>query len=108
MIKKKAYESVDGYRDLKKTVRNEDYDLFLRMLGKGIKMYTIQEKLFNFREDKDSYKRRRFKYRINEYLIKYENFKKLNLLPKYYLYCIKPLVVAFIPTVIMKKIRNKN
>lgn len=108
MMKKECLEKVNGYRDIDMTFRNEDYDLFLRMLHEGIKMYTIQEKLFNFREDKDSYKRRMFKYRINEYRVKYENFKKLGLLPKYYILCLKPIVVGLIPVFIMKRIRNRG
>lgn len=106
MIRKKAYELVKNYRDIDITYRNEDYDLFMRMQIKNIKMYTIQEKLFNFREDKNSYERRKYRYRINEYKIKVENFKKLGLLPKYYIYCLKPLIVGIIPIRILKKIRN--
>lgn len=107
MVRKKAYDMVGNYRDIPKTYRNEDYDVFMRMQIKGIKMYTIQEKLFNFREDKNSYGRRKYKYRINEYKIKIENFKKMGLLPKYYLYCLKPLIVGMFPIKMLNKFRNK-
>lgn len=106
MVRKKAYDKVNGYRDINITYRNEDYDLFLRMQIEGMKMYTLQKKLFNFREDKNSYTRRKYKYRINEYKVKVENFKKLGFLPKYYIYCLKPLIVGIIPVYILKKIRN--
>ena len=108
MVRKECFDLVDNYRDIEKTVRNEDYDLFLRMQQKGINMYTIQEKLFNFREDKNSFGRRKYKYRINEYLVKYENFKKMGLIPKYYVYCLKPLIVGKLPKFILKLFRNKR
>lgn len=108
MVRKKAYDLVQNYRDIDITYRNEDYDLFMRMQIKNIRMYTIQEKLFNFREDKNSYERRKYKYRVNEYRVKVENFKKMGFLPKYYIYCLKPLIVGFIPMHILKKIRNKK
>ena len=107
MISKKALDRVGGYRDIDMTFRNEDYDMFLRMISKGIKMHTIQEVLFEFREDKDTISRRKYKYRINEYLIKCDNFKKMGMLPKYYLYCLKPLVVGLLPSGILKLVRNK-
>ena len=106
MVRKECYQKVDNYRDEKKTYRNEDYDLFMRMFAEGINMYTVQKKLLNFREDKNSYKRRKYKYRINEYLVRVENFKKLGLLPKYYLYCLKPLIVGLVPVCVIKKLRN--
>lgn len=108
MIRKKCYDMVNNYRDIDITYRNEDYDLFLRMYNEDIEMYTIQEKIFNFREDKNSYARRKYQYRINEYKVKYENFKKMGLLPKYYLYCIKPLIVGIIPGNFLKMFRNKG
>lgn len=107
MGRKSSFEKVGNYRDIEMTVRNEDYDLFMRMYASGIKMYTIQEKIFDFRENEATVARRKFKYRINEYKVKKENFKKLGLLPKYYLYCLKPIFVAFIPNCILKKLRNK-
>lgn len=106
MVRKSAYNLVDNYRNIDKTFRNEDYDLFMRMQVNKIKMYTIQDKIFNFREDKNSYGRRKYKYRINEYKIKYENFKNMGFLPKYYIFCLKPLLVGIIPRNILKKIRN--
>lgn len=106
MVRKKAYDLVKNYRDINITYRNEDYDLFMRMQINNIKMYTIQDKLFNFREDKNSYGRRKYRYRINEYKVKLENFKKMGFIPKYYLYCLKPLIVGIIPIKMLKKIRN--
>ena len=106
MVRKSCYDLVNNYRDIDKTYRNEDYDLFLRMQIKGIRMYTIQEKLLNYREDKYSYSKRKYKFRINEYKVRYENFKKMGWLPRYYIYCLKPLIVGIIPVKILKLIRN--
>lgn len=108
MVKKEAYESVGNYIDTKDTVRNEDYDLFFRMIINDKKIYTLQEKVFLFRENKKSYSRRKYRYRINEYKIRKKYFMKLGFLPRYYIYCIKPLIVGLIPIGILKKIRNKK
>lgn len=108
MLRRKSFERINGYRDIPKTYRVEDYDLFMRMIIDGQKIYTIQEKLFNFREDEKSYARRKYKYRINEFKVRYENFKKMGLLPKYIIYVVKPLIVGLIPGKVLKKIKEKD
>lgn len=109
MVRKKSLEKVGGYRDIKKTYRVEDYDLFMRMYIDGQKMCTLKEKLFNYREDINTYSRRKYKYRINEFLIRLEHFYKMGLLPKYFIYVIKPLIVGIIPKRTLEKIkRNKR
>ena len=97
MVRKSVYNMAEGYRDIPMTYRVEDYDLFMRIFSKGIKIYTIQEKLFNYREDKKTRKRRKYKYRINEAKVRYYGFKLLGLYPKGIIFVIKPLIVGLLP-----------
>lgn len=101
--KKEAFECVNGYNDAKYTYRNEDYDIFMRMFAKGIKMYIMPEKLLNFREDKNTFKRRKYKYRINEAKVRLYGFRKLKIKPLQYIYVLKPLIVGLIPQKILKQ-----
>lgn len=99
MAKKSAFTKVNGYRDIKKTVRVEDYDLFMRMFAAGVKMDTVQQILLDYRDDRENTKRRKkYKYRINEFRIRIYGYKYLDLLPLGYLFAIKPLVLGLIPT----------
>lgn len=108
MARKEAFEKVNGYRDVKTTIRVEDYDLFLRMQEKQIKMYVIQEILFDYRDDREnSLRRKKYKYRINEFLIRIRGFKKLKLMPIGIIYALKPLIVGLIPIKIIRKIRER-
>ena len=93
MIRKDALNSVNNYRVSKETRRAEDYDLWMRMYAKGYKIYNIQENLLNFREDNKCLKRRKYKYRIDEVVVRYNGYKSLKLFPKGYIYMIKPLIV---------------
>ena len=74
LVRKKAYDMVGGYRDLKRTNRVEDYDLFMRMFAANIKIYVMQEKMLNYRQDSYSLKKRKFKYKINECIIRATRF----------------------------------
>lgn len=108
MVRKEAYDLVGGYRDIPMTLRTEDYDLFMRMVAKGIKIYTIQEKLLNYRVDQNSYKKRKYKYRINEFKVRYNGFKALKLMPRGYIYAIRPLIVGLIPKKIIQYLQRKR
>ena len=108
MVRRSAYDKVGGYRDIKMTYRVEDYDLFMRMYCNNIKMITIQDFLFNYREDKNSIKRRKFKYRVNEMKVRYYGFKKMGLLNKRinYIYVIKPIITSILPKKIYIKVKK--
>lgn len=108
MIRKSAYEKVEGYKDIKDTIRVEDYDLFMRMYYKNIKMYTIQDFLFYYREDKNAINRRKFKYRINEMKVRYHGFKNNGLLKNKtnYFYVVKPIITSIVPKKIYIKIKK--
>lgn len=108
MVRKKAYELVNGYRDIPMTVRVEDYDLFMRMFSKGIVMHVIQEYLLNYRDDREnSIRRKKYKYRINEAKVRYYGFKQLKLLPKGFVYVLKPLIIGLMPISLIRKIRKQ-
>lgn len=103
-----CYKIVDGYREKWYTDRNEDYDLFMRMFAKGIKMYTIQENLYSYREDKTCYSKRKYKYRICEFIVRILGFKSLKLYPKAIPYVIKPLIVGLMPQKFLRKLRKTS
>lgn len=105
---KKCFDVVNGYRESKDTDRNEDYDLFMRMFAKGIKMYTMQEKLYYYREDKNCYRKRKYRYRFCELIVRARGFKELKLYPKAFPYVVKPLIVGLIPQKVLRNIRKKQ
>lgn len=105
MVRKSAYTELGGYRVTKETYRLEDYDFFMRAYQRGFKGYNLNEILYEFLEDKDSYKRKKYRYRLDEVKIRYVNFKKMNLLPKGLIYVAKPLIVGLIPNTLLRMLR---
>ena len=45
-------------------------------------MHLYQKSLYQIREDKNTYKRRAYKYRLDEAKVRYKGFKSLGLMPK--------------------------
>ncbi|RAS82294.1 glycosyltransferase family 2 protein [Priestia endophytica] len=108
MIRKSDMEAVGLYRVSKETRRGQDYDLFLRMYAKGFKGFNIQEPLLFYYRGRNSYPKCKYEYRIDEAKIRYRNFKQMDLLPKYYPYVIKPLIVGLIPISLLEKIKHRR
>ena len=98
---------VKGYRNLKKTVRVEDVDLWIRLYQKGYRAYNIQEPLYNMWNDEKKKKRRKYKYRINSTLVRLEGCRRLKLPFKYYLYAFKPMILGLIPSKIRFLLRKR-
>jgi len=108
--RRKSYDVVGGYRNIPRTLRVEDYDCFMRMFAKGIKMYNFQEALLNYREDSICARKKKYKYRFNEMYVRYNGFKELGILNlKNMIYVIKPLIAGVIPQKIIKNSqKNKD
>jgi glycosyltransferase EpsE len=59
MVRKEAYDAVNGYTIGDKTERAEDYYLWYKMYRKGLIGYNIQEILYYMRDDKNAISRRK-------------------------------------------------
>ena len=106
IMRKDVLNFLNGYKVEKITRRLEDYDLFMRLYANGYKGYNMQEFLYQFREDNDAFKRRAYKYRLDEVQVRYRGFKALGLMPKALLYVIKPLIVGLISQKFLAKLRK--
>lgn len=94
------------YRVAKETRRTEDYDLFMR-IHTFAKSANLPEFLYYFCDDRNTRKRRKYRYRIDEAKVRFKGFKRLGLLPRGILYVIKPLIVGLIPNFILDAVKDK-
>ena len=89
--------------------RGEDYELLMRLHSEGHKGYNIQDSLLKYRETLDGYKRRAFKYQIQEVTIRWNGFRKLGLYPiPNIMYVIKPVLVWMVPNRLKMRIKRKR
>lgn len=106
MMRKEAYDLVEGYRNLPQTLGTEDYDLWFRLYAKGIKGYVLQEPLYHMFDGQGAAKRRTFKRRMNEAWVRKEGYKMLKIPVWYRIYVLKPILLGFIPQAVYIKIRD--
>ncbi len=112
MIRRSIFDGTTAYRSSKATWRCEDYELFMRLYKLGHRGCNMQQELFFYREDRKSYKKRKLKYRIDEMRLRYRNFSEMGLMyPFGWLFVVRPLVAAFIPSgiiYVIKKLYHKQ
>ncbi len=103
MMRKEAILDVRGYTSGSKTERTEDYDLWFKLYEKNYKGFILKDILLDYYEARDSYKKRKYKYRICEYRLKKHYRKKLNIPIKYFIYAYRPIIVGLLPKDIVIK-----
>lgn len=97
VFRKSILKRLNGYKVAAETMRCEDYELFMRLHERGYKGYNLQENLLKYREDRESYKKRRYCYRVREAKVRYEGFKKLGILKLHTApYVVKPLIAGLV------------
>ena len=109
MVRKEAYDAVEGYSVSGKLLRVEDYHLWIKMYSKGYRGYNLSEPLYMMRDDRNATIRRNFKSRMNEARVKAIAIKSFHLPVTQYIHCLKPIVLGLIPTFLythLHKLKN--
>lgn len=102
LFRRELFEFEGGYEVSMETLRCEDYELFMRLYIQGLRGYNLQEVLFLYRQDASSYKKRTYKTRINEALIRAKYFPKMNLpKAKQFVYILRPIVTGWVPYIMV-------
>lgn len=108
MVRREAYEAVNGYTESPKLLRVEDYHLWMKMYKLGYRGMNIHEALYQMRDDRNAYRRRKLKSRINEAYVKCLIVRELKLPVFGYVYTLRPLLVGLLPHFLYDAIRKRN
>lgn len=108
MVRSEDIKAIGGYRNIKRTLRVEDYDLWFRLYEHGKKGYNVREALYKARDDRNAIQRRKYKFRINEAYVRFNGFRSLGLPKSTYIIALKPLLVGLVPVSIYKYVRGKK
>ena len=98
MFRGSVFETCGLYSEADRLRRCEDYELFVRLHILGCYGYNLQEKLICYREGKDSWKKRKFCYRVDEMRFRRQGFRDLGLTGGRVWACIlRPIAAGMIP-----------
>lgn len=97
LVRKEAFDAVCGYSEEERLLRVEDYHLWIKMYAAGFRGKNIHEPLYQMRDDRNAYSRRKFKFRINEAYVKVTAVKELGLPKWMLLYALRPIITGLMP-----------
>ncbi len=98
MFRREVFDKNTGYLEEEETYKCEDYEIFMRLIQKGLKGYNIQEPLFRYHESYDSYRCRKPCYRVSEAKVRFENYRKMGILFPFGWICVlRPLLGCIVP-----------
>ena len=60
------------------------------------------------RDDMNAYKRRKFKFALNEAYVRFTGYSMLKLPPKAYLYVLRPIIVGLLPKPLYMYLHHKK
>lgn len=107
MMRKSAYDALNGYTVSSRTVRGQDLDLWFRFFNAGYKGYNLQESVLIYHESLSDYKKRTLKTASMYSRTMFWGIKLLKFSPINYIYALKPLISAVIPNKLMYFYHNK-
>lgn len=106
MFRKTRLEQIGFYNENFRT--SQDYELWFRAVGNGLKLANIPEVLFSYRMNDNYVARKSMKYRMNEYRLRLEGYKYINI-PNYkYIYAIIPVILGIIPPFLYKILKKMD
>lgn len=108
MVRKDVMDRVGGYTESKWLLRVEDYHLWVKIYNFGYKGMNLNEPLYQMRDDRNAYNRRKFRYRLNETYVRILAIRELKLPVWGYIYALRPLLVGLLPNKIYDILHKSN
>lgn len=106
LFRREVMEAAGGYRVVEYTRRTEDYDLVMRLAGRGIIGQNLQEYLYHVYEPMDAYKRHTLRTRWYEIRTRVYGLRRMRSPAKDYIYLVKPVIMCLIPRFLRKYVKK--
>ena len=106
MFRKSSLESL-CYYNVKYTT-SQDYDMWFRAAKAGLRFHNIPEYLLKYRMDSKYVGRKTFKFRWNDFKLRLEGYKNLNIPLYKYTYALIPLALGIIPSSIYAVLKLRS
>ena len=95
VFRKNSFASIGFYNEAYRTT--QDYEMWFRAAGKGLRFHNLQETLLKYRMDNNYHKRKSLKYRLYDCKLRLQGFKHINLPFYRYYYALIPIILGFLP-----------
>lgn len=108
MMRKCAYDKLDGYTVSSRTQRGQDWDLWFKFYAAGMKGYNIQDPLYIYRENSAAYKKRTLRTALMYSSTAFHGFQAIKAPFYKYILILKPIIAALTPRAALNWIHIKK
>lgn len=97
MVRKSVFDEVGGYSEGKRLMRVEDKHLWYKVYAAGYRGRNLAQVLYSYRDDKDGYRKRKLRFRVNEAYVNLLAVRKFRLPVSNYIIAMKPILIGILP-----------
>ena len=108
MVRSEAFHTVGGYSTDPRTLRAEDYHLWFRLYAAGYRGANLNTPYYKMRDDANAYRRRKFKFALNEAYVRFIGYRMLRLPLRAYPYALRPIMVGLLPKSVYMYLHHKK
>ena len=108
MVRAAAFREMGGYSEDPRTLRAEDYDLWFRLYAAGYRGANLPECLYKMRDDENAYRRRTFRFALNEAYVRLRGYRMLKLPVIGYIFALRPILVHLLPRWLYRILHRLN
>lgn len=108
MMRKSVLAELGGYNESDSVLRFEDYDLWYRLYKAGYYGRNLSEPLYSMRDDRNAFRRRKLKYRLNVSRFSLKIYKDFKPGIRYFPAIFMPVIKGLLPEKIYLFLRRKK
>ena len=109
MMRKSAYDALDGYLVSERTKRGQDYDMWFRFFANGFKGYNLQEPVLRYHDSIEDYgKKSSWEMTWSATKTMWIGFNMVRMPLRLYPWVLKPIISYLLPRKIVYMIHNKK
>lgn len=108
MMRRDVLVQLGGYSESESVRRIEDVDLWFRLYLHGYRGCNIQEVLYSMRDDRQAFRRRKLRFRLNSTRLKYRMYRDFRLPLKYFPTVFVPVIKGLLPEKLYIYLRKRK
>lgn len=107
MARTNVIKAVGGYSVDDRLLRVEDYHLWFKVFAAGHKLYSMNEALYQMRDDRNAVARRKWQGYVNVHYVMRKGFKMIGLPWYYQIYSMRPIITGLLPNWLYNRLHRR-
>lgn len=108
MMRREILQKLEGYNESDDVQRFEDFDLWYRLYKAGYYGRNLSEPLYSMRDDRNAFRRRKMKYRLNVTKLSMKIYRDFKPGIRYFPGVVSPVIKGLLPEWLYTYLRKKK